>query len=292
MDADGKPLSVRGLPGLRAEVLKTLESAFPGIITPALRKLLATCSGLADTALGHIDFTGCCFPEEPCTVFQPCLTIAVDDSGRRWIAEVRDKGLPGPVWCVFPSPEVAVHVSDDLQAFVAMLHEQAHRGRTLEWLKDLTATAHAIWTQRRTLALRPYSIYRSDAEIRGWLSRLPTDAYVYDLRDRSAVRGWPYGVAGPSGRLYRCARLPVFAVAASPTEGWRSRHPDTTSPVYPVAALGLQIGERNALTSRRRRRLRGAGATRLGSRASSNARTAQSSAQCRSGPRIVAAAFR
>jgi hypothetical protein len=193
------------------------------------------------------------------------------------------------VWCVFPSPEVAVHISDDLQAFVSMLHEQAHRGRTLEWLQDLTATAHAIWTQRRTLALRPNSIYRSDAEIRGWLSRLPTDAYVYDLRSQSAVRGWPYGVAGPSGRLYRCARLPVFAVAASPTEGWRSRRPDTTSPIYPVAALGLQIGESNALTSRRRTRFRPLGP---GSRASSNARTARSSGRCRSGPRIGAAAFR
>ena len=51
---------------------------------------------------------------------------------------------------------------------------------------------------------------------------LPAGAYVYDLRARSAVRGWPYGVAGPSGRHYRCGRLPVFAVAGMPAEGWRA----------------------------------------------------------------------
>jgi hypothetical protein len=101
VDASGKTLSVRALPGLRPELIKTLNATHPGIINPTMQTLLATCCGLADTELGHIDFTGCCFPEEPCSVFQPCLTIAIDDVGRRWIAEVGNQDLPGPVWCVF-----------------------------------------------------------------------------------------------------------------------------------------------------------------------------------------------
>lgn len=88
LDASGKPLSVRSLPGLRSEVLKTLDCAYPGLVSPALKELLKVCCGLADTELGYIDFTGCCFPEEPCTVFNPCLTMAIDDAGRRWIAEL------------------------------------------------------------------------------------------------------------------------------------------------------------------------------------------------------------
>jgi hypothetical protein len=241
VDASGKTLSVRTLPGLGPELVKTLASTHPGIINPSMQELLATCSGFGDTELGHIDFTGCCFPEEPCTVFQPCLTMAIDDAGRRWIAEVHNQDLPGPVWCVFPDPQVAVHIGDDLRAFVATLHDHAQRGQTLAWLQDLSAAAHAVWARRRALALRPYRAYQSDPAIRGWLSSLPPDAYVYDLRRSSTVRGWPYGVAGPSARLYRCGRLPVFAVAGSPAEGWHAGQPETTSPVHPFAARSLQI---------------------------------------------------
>ncbi len=254
VDASGKTLSVRALPGLRPELIKTLNSTYPGIINPTVQALLATCCGLADSELGFVDFTGCCFPEEPCTVFQPCLTLAIDDAGRRWIAEVRNKDLPGPVWCVFPDPQVAVYVSDDLQTFLAMLHEHAHRSQTLAWLQDLSADAQAVWAHRRALALRPYNAYHSDKEIRAWLSSLPSDAYVYDLRRPSTVRGWPYGVAGPSARQYRCGRLPVFAVAGSPTEGWRAGQPETTSPIHPLASQSLEIELPNMLTGGRRPR--------------------------------------
>jgi hypothetical protein len=92
-DADGNPLPVRALPGLRPEVIQGLECSYPGIIHPTLRALLETCCRLAATELGSVDFTGCWFPEELCPVFRPCLTLAVDDAGRRWIAEIGDKGV-------------------------------------------------------------------------------------------------------------------------------------------------------------------------------------------------------
>jgi hypothetical protein len=119
----------------------------------------------------------------------------------------------------------------------------------------LSATAQVVWAHRRASALRPSGAYHADQEIRGWLATLPADAYVYDLRRPNAVRGWPYGVAGPSARLYRCGRLPVFAVAGSPTEGWRVGQPKTTSPVNPIAGQGLELERPATLTGRRRRRL-------------------------------------
>ena len=204
--------------------------------------------------LGRWIFQGAAFLDEPYSVFQPCLTMAIDDAGRRWIAEVGNEDLPGPVWCVFPDPQVAVHVSDDLHTFLAMLHEHAHRGQTLAWLQDLSATAHAVWAHRRALALRPCHAHHSDEEIGAWLASLPSDAYVYDLRRPSTVRGWPYGVAGPSARVYRCGRLPVFAVARSPTEGWRVGRPVTTLPVHPLAAQSLEMELPDMLTGRRRPR--------------------------------------
>jgi len=227
LDADGNPLSARPLSGLRSEVIQSLECSYPGILKPAMKKLLSTCCGLAGTELGSIDFTGCWFLEEPSAVFRPALTLAIDDAERRWIAEIGDKDLPGPVWCVFSDPEVAVYVSDDLAAFVATLGERTCRGAMQAWLQDLTTQARTAWSRRHSSASRPHEACHLDRAIRGWLSGLPFDAYVYDLRAPRTPRGWPYGVLGPSGRQFRCGRLPVFAVAGLPAEGWRA--PDPTA---------------------------------------------------------------
>ena len=254
IDANGKPLPARVLPGLRPEVIQDLECSFPGIVSPAHKTLLETCCGLADTEIGSIDFTGCEFPEEPCRVFQPCLTLALDDAGRRWIGEIGEKNLPGPIWCVFPDPKVAVYVSDDLPAFIATLRSGACRGETLAWLQSLSAQARSVWSRRHALARRPYEMHATDERIRGWLAGLPFDAYIYDLRAPAIARGWPYGLAGPSGRLYRCGRLPVFAVAGSPSEGLRQNFSATIPPTYPGAKTRADVVDFAALLNPRKRR--------------------------------------
>ena len=244
LNTDGNPLSVTALPGLRFEVVQGLECTYTGILTPAMKALLGTCCGLAGTELGSIDFTGCWFLEEPSAVFRPALTLAVDDAERRWVAEIGDKDLPGPVWCVFPDPEVAVYVSDDLAAFVAALGERTCRGEMRAWLQDLTTQARTVWSRRHAWASRPHEACHLDRAIRGWLSGLPVDAYVYDLRAPRTPRGWPYGVLGPSGRQFRCGRLPVFAVAGSPAEGWRAPHlrtRDATTRTPVPAAVSFAI---------------------------------------------------
>jgi len=225
IDRHGHPLPVRTLPGLRSEVLRELRFSDPGL-NSEYRAFLGTCCGLAGTALGHIDFTGCWYPEEECPVFSPCLTLAVDDEGRRWIAELSDEGLPGRVWCLFAEPEVAVYVSEDLPAFIATLRERTCQGRLFSWLQDLAAQARTIWLHRRALALRPYQAVDADQDIAAWLATLPADAYVYDLRSPMAARDWPYGLAGATGRLFRFGRLPVFAVAGPYSEGSRVRVPE------------------------------------------------------------------
>ena len=241
VSAEGNPLSVRPLPGLRSEVIQSLECSYPGILKPPMKDLLSTCCGLAGTELGSIDFTGCWFLEEPSAVFRPALTLAVDDAERRWIAEIGDKDLPGPVWCVFPDPEVAVYVCDDLAAFVAALGERTCRGEMQAWLHDLTTQARAVWSRRHALAMRPHEACHTDRTIRGWLSGLPFDAYVYDLRAPRTPRGWPYAVLGPTGRQYRCGRLPVFAVAGLPAEGWRAPHSRTRAVTTPMPPMSAEV---------------------------------------------------
>ncbi len=255
LDADGNPLAVKALPGLSSEGIQNLECAYPGILSPTMKTLLGTCCGLAGTGLGRIDFTGCCFPDEPCAVFHPALTLAVDDDGRRWIAEVGNHDLPGPVWCVLPDPEVAVYVCDDLAAFVATLHAFSSRRELHAWLEGLTVKARVVWSQRHVSAMRPHEAHRSDPAIRGWLRGLPFDARVYDVREPGPARGWPYGVAGPAARLYRCGRLPVFAVAVLPAEGWRAPYPRsraTPTPAMP-ARSGLSFAVETSQSDRKRR---------------------------------------
>jgi len=104
----GKHLPIVTLPGIRQEAITNLEAHWTGILTPEMRRILQRTCGLSRTPLGGIDFTGRWFPEEPLSIFRPSITLAIDDHGRRWIAELgKGRGLPGPVWCIFSRPEVA-----------------------------------------------------------------------------------------------------------------------------------------------------------------------------------------
>jgi hypothetical protein len=202
----------------------------PGPIGPGFRNLLRMSCGLTGSILGDIDFTGQWHPEEPLPVLRPCLTLANDNTGRRWIAEVTDDGdFPGPVWCVFPDPAVIVYVSDDLAEFVSMLHEQVRCGRMRDWLRSLRAEARVVWMRGRTLGTRSRNKGLRDPAVGAWVASLPSDSYVYDLRAPYIARGWPYGLAGRSCHAYRCGKLPVFAVAACPTQD-DAAQPPTPSP--------------------------------------------------------------
>ncbi len=216
---------VTTVPGLRTEAIQGLEPLYPGTLTKDMRALLQRTCGLSVGEFGAIDFTGRWHPEEPLAVFRPCLTLAIDDEGRRWIAETaRSEGLPGPIWCVLPDPAVAIHVSDNLEAFLRHLRDSARPRRLAHWLRGVHREARAVWAYRQMLARESYEVCSRDRGLRAWLAGLPINAHVYDLRGPSARRGWPYGLAGPQGCFYRCGRLPVFAVAAAPSANRWTEH--------------------------------------------------------------------
>lgn len=215
-DAAGVRLCGTPFPGLSPEVIESLSLLYPGELNADIRKLLQRSSGLAGTALGDIDFTGIRWhPEEPLTIYRPCLTLVVDESGRRWIAEAAGKeGLPGPVWCLFPRPQVAMYVSHDLADFLCRLRDCEQSTGVRQWLRALAEAAFTVWDHRLTYAIRSRRVCAWDRAIRGWLYGLPTSALIYDLR-KPEIRGWPYGVMGERARFYRCGRSPVFAVVPS-----------------------------------------------------------------------------
>ncbi len=213
-------------PGLSPEAIQGLESSFPGTLTQEMRALLRSTCGLTSDGLGSIDFTGQWYPDdEPIDVLRPCITLNVDDEGRRWVAETsRAVGLPGPVWCVLPEPAVAMYLADDLSEFLSSAGDVSRPGRLSRWFRELYCEARSIWVRRHALAREAYLSCKRDPGVRGWLAELPIDAHVFDLRGTSPPRGWPYGLAGPDGHLYRCGRLPIFAVCGSHSPSRWTQH--------------------------------------------------------------------
>jgi len=122
------------VPGVQPESLRYIDARWQGYLTAEMSQLLQATCGLSGTPLGNVDFTGCWYPEEPLALFRPCLTPAIDDEGRRWIAEAaRTRGLPGPVWCIDPNRQVALYVDRRLQDFLRRLDGYGRRGRASLW---------------------------------------------------------------------------------------------------------------------------------------------------------------
>ena len=212
----GEQLPIVPLSGIRQEAITNLEAHWTGILTPEMREVLHRTCGLSGTPLGSIDFAGRWFPEEPLSIFRPSITLAVDDHGRRWVAEVgRGRGLPGPIWCIFPRPEVALLVDRNLEGFLRRLHTNARRESLSEWLTTLGIRARKLWASRHGRAIGVPVAFSRLKELRGWLAGLPVNAWVYDLRPPGVTRGLPYGLMHERGQLCRCGRLLVFAFTGS-----------------------------------------------------------------------------
>jgi hypothetical protein len=240
---DGERLPVTALPPLSSETIEQLNLQWTGTLTAEMRKLLQRSCGISGTPLGCVDFTGCRYPEEPLAIFRSSITLAIDSEGRRWIAEVgRKRGLPGPVWCVFPRPEVAMWVDRSLAGFLIGLHSRIRRNSFAQWFTSLHGSARTLWATRHARAIAVPVAFTRLRELRGWLAELPLNAWVYDLRSPGRRRGLPYGLAPEGGGWYRCGRLPVFALVEPATPAVsvpmpRARLENTGGP------LSLRAGE-------------------------------------------------
>lgn len=241
-DHDGERLPVTALPPLAGESIQQLNTQWTGTLTAAMRKLLQRSCGVSGTPLGCIDFTGCRYPQEPLAIFRPSITLAIDDEGRRWIAEVgRNRGLPGPVWCVFPQPEVAIFLDRNLAHFLIRLHSRIRRNSFPQWFTSLQNDARTLWATRHANAIAVPIAFSRSRELRGWLTELPADAWVHDLRSPGHRRGLPYGLAQAPRGWYRCGRLPVFALVGAAMSAARVSKQDTPL-VSTERRLGLSVG--------------------------------------------------
>lgn len=243
---------IRSIPGLKPAAIEGLSSSFPGILTREFETFLSATCGLEGSALQYIDFTGQWHDEEPLAVFRPCLTLAIDEQGRRWIAEThKSAGLPGPVWCVHQTPQVAVYVAQDISAFLDVLQAHSIARMTTRWLKSLDEAADSAWKHRGALAFHARQDCAQDKQVRQWLLQLPRDARVFDLRSPRFGIAWPYGVAGAAGQFHRCGRELLFAVSGFPSPSrwadyigdlaWRQDIPVPAIVAYKPVRMGQPV---------------------------------------------------
>lgn len=214
---DALPASDHPTPHLDPATVRLLREVFPARLTPAFEGLLRDlCTGTASNP-GASDATDHARTRESLAVLRPCLTLAIDERGCRWIAEtVTSSGIPGPVWCVYENPRVAVYIGADVREFLGTVLRQCEHRSMSGWLQSVKAAAERTWQRRGTLAFQSRQDCSADPRVRAWLLRLPRDARVYDLRSASFGDAWPYGAAGAAGRLHRCERELLFAVSGFP----------------------------------------------------------------------------
>ena len=240
IDTSGQALLVQPGPGLSPSAIDSLRTSFPGSLTAEHEQLLHRSCGIDGTPLQYLDFTGQWHDEESLAVFRPCVTLAVDTAGRRWIAETGNtEGLPGPVWCVLKDPQVVVYVSEDLGGFLGLLHRHLVADSFESWSHAIDAAAWRTWRQRGALAFHSRQACGHDRKVRAWLLQLPRDSRVYDLRSPSFGVGWPYGVAGGTGRFHRCGRELLFAVSGFPAPSRWTEHLGTLAQRHVAPRPGI-----------------------------------------------------
>jgi hypothetical protein len=242
----GQGLPVRPGPGLSPSAIDSLRTTFPGRLTAEHEQLLDRCCGIDGTPLRFVDFTGQWHDEETFAVFRPCITLAVDPAGRRWIAETGNntEGLPGPVWCVVKEPEVAVYVCEGVGEFLDLLYRHTVANSFEAWSQAVDAAASRTWRQRGALAFQSRQACGHDQNVRAWLLQLPRDSRVYDLRSPSFGVGWPYGVAGGMGRFHRCGRELLFAVSGFPAPSRWTEHLGTLAQQHVAPRPGILASDR------------------------------------------------
>jgi hypothetical protein len=245
IDTAGHRLPIQSGPGLNPSAIDSLRTTFPGTLTPEFEELLGSSCGLDGTALQYIDFTGQWHRDEPLAVFRPCLSLAIDPQGRRWIAETGNtRGLPGPVWCVMQAPEVVVYVSADLGEFLTLLRRITCDQSIDGWLRAVDTAAQRVWKKRGALAFYSRQECGQDREVRKWLLQLPRDARVYDLRSPRFGVAWPYGAAGATGRFHRCGRELLFAVSGFPAPSRWADHLGNLAHHHNAPVPGIIVSQR------------------------------------------------
>ncbi len=212
VNADGKSIRIRLLPGLLKEELDELARTLPVAIPRDIRELLMFCSGI-DGAFEEIDFSGRTMRDGFGTEFFPHgLPIAHDGFGNYWVVDLPpgDSDLAPIYYCSHDAPVVLLQ-SENIAQFVSEVFKMfipPHTSRIDDVHED---RLFDVWRKNPGVMTHANAIACPDREIQTFAASLGPDFEIIDLRNAAVGMGFSWGRYGPRTEVKRFGGLAIFA---------------------------------------------------------------------------------
>ena len=222
VDAKGRRVSVRLLPGLDDAGLAALQARYPVPLPAELVRLAGVTSGVE--GLLDLDLTGERHDVEVAELLPAGLPIAADGSGNFWVLDLTPDTVDvAPVFFVCHDPPVMLYQAPDLATFLddaIRRLEPPYRSPVDDVRED---RLHNVWGSRPGSIEQAAALASTDVALREFAETLHDDWTIVDLRQREVGAGVAWGRHGPRTRLARDGWERIFGYApyVQPRRTWR-----------------------------------------------------------------------
>jgi hypothetical protein len=197
-------------PALSPEEIDALEAELGVPLPRGLRALLEHTSGIEDSAVGEVDFTGRTMSYEDQDVFPAGLPIGGDGFGNFWVLDLTPNGAEPRVYFACHDPPVILYQSPDLGHFV---HEVVRAESYPE--ESLIDDVHEdrrfnVWGENPG-TLDHGAALAGDEQLRAFAADLDERWAFIDLREPEVGMGFSWGRYGPGTEVRRHGSEPLFA---------------------------------------------------------------------------------
>lgn len=195
---DGDEYKVEIKNGLTDQEIDQIAERLPtGIIPGDIRELLRFAKGFEFYGMEEISFDGVGqFGFE--NFFPYSVQLAGDGFGNFWILDIDEKGDWGNVFYVCHDPAVVVKHSNNLSEFIEHVHEFGKKGSDSNLDIIHEKTIMDIWDDDKGFIESSDTSNSTDPILKNFISQLPDNFVVADLRDKPIKSGFAWGKFGPN----------------------------------------------------------------------------------------------
>lgn len=202
-DEDGNEETLELLAPATAAELSALEARIPCPLPDEIRDALRVTTGLANGPLetfSLLDLEGFGFEE----LLPDAYSIAHDGFGNYWVLDLIPGASEwGPVFYACHDPAVLAFQSRSIEQFLleaVAMHTGQGRSVVDVVHEDVVSE---IWRDSKGLTLAGTLAGAADPELRAFVSSVPTDALIADLRSPKLGDGFSWGRFGPRTVIQR-----------------------------------------------------------------------------------------
>jgi hypothetical protein len=182
-DEDGDVRRLELLSPLAEPEIDALAAEWGMPVPQEARAVLRVASGMDESPLDWVDFSGSTEAGVPEELFPRGVPIAGDGYGNYWIVDPRPGAdVFGPVFFVCHDPSVVVYQCEDVGTFIEGLLEMMAPPHTgpLDFVHEQAAME--IWNGREAGMPREAALASPDEVLQAFAEPLPPDAWIADMR--------------------------------------------------------------------------------------------------------------